>query len=338
MASGSSGGGSGSGGDDRKGAEPKNLEALLKFAIENTPEDADSTSSQDQAHDLMSDERREWLQHALSGMYRDVVKEMHKCLKILNEKSESDNDEDVEEKENALEYLQDLCDSMDNAKDLHKIGGMPILKQCLRDCNSEIRWRCADLLATMTQNNPYTQQVLLDDQFLPVLIELLEKDEAEMVRIKALYAISCLVRTYPNAQQEFVKLDGFSVLIRALQSGIQKLQIKAAFMLKAMIVDNAEFKDTLYQMGFIQQLVALIQTPHDASHEHLLSVLINLVTGHPGCIKECQQPGLQLGETLRQKLKDLKDKEEYQEELEYSKELLSLCFPDGNDSQTTMDR
>jgi hypothetical protein len=42
-----------------------------------------------------------------------------------------------------------------------------------------------------------------------------------------------LVRDFPDAQKEFTDNDGFSVLMRAMQQDVEKLKIKAAFMLSA---------------------------------------------------------------------------------------------------------
>ncbi|XP_070553347.1 hsp70-binding protein 1-like [Ptychodera flava] len=336
MASSEGGSGAGSGGrDDGEGggAYPKNLEGLLKFSIENTAANPDDKPQ----YEPMSEERAKWLQEALKGLYRDDVKEMKKCLEILTEKRESEEEDDIASRENALDYLEELCESMDNARDFHKIGGIPTIKQCLDDANSGVRWRAAELIATMAQNNPYCQNVFIDDGFLKVLLTGTDKDSVDMVRVKSLYAVSCIVRTNAKAQEEFVKDDGFSVVIRAMQSNIEKLQIKAAFMVNAMITDNATLKDTLYKMGFVQQLVGLLETPHNASHEHILSILSNLVTNHSGCLEECKLPAVKLEDILRRKIDQIKGKEEYQEELEFAQQILKSCFSNQGNGQA-MDR
>ncbi|XP_002736919.1 hsp70-binding protein 1-like [Saccoglossus kowalevskii] len=326
-------------GDDRhptegSGADPKKLQDVLKLAIENTPSNTAAASDQ---RDL-SEERQQWLHNALSDMYRDEVKEMQQYLSIMKEKIESDGDEELEQMEIMLENIQDICESMDNARDFDKIGGLPTLKQCLVHSHSGVRWRAAALVATMAQNNPYCQQVLLEGEFLSVLLEMLDSDANDTVKVKAIYAVSCMVRNCSNALDDFTKKDGFSVLIRALQSGIEKLQIKAAFMLNAIILEKETIKDDLYSMGYVQQLVGLLQTSHNASHEHIISILCNLVTGHPRCLQECQQPGLNLEQTLKLKIEDVQGKEEYLEELEYTKQLLSLCFPTEIDNSASTDR
>ena len=65
----------------------------------------------------------------------------------------------------------------------------------------------------------------------------------------ALHAISSLLflfvgltRDVEESQRVFVQNDGFSVLLRAMQRGDEKLQTKAAFMMKAMCMSKPQFK------------------------------------------------------------------------------------------------
>ena len=71
--------------------------------------------------------------------------------------------------------------------------------------------------------NPPTQ---ISQGWLPLFIKALEKDPVNLVRIKGLYAISCAVREHAVNRKEFLeKHDGFSVLLRASQSDVEKLQV-----------------------------------------------------------------------------------------------------------------
>jgi len=66
---------------------------------------------------------------------------------------------------------------------------LPLL---LSSRHAELRWRSAELIATLTQNNPYCQNAVLEVKLLPLLVKLLDSAlEDEQVRIKALYAVSC---------------------------------------------------------------------------------------------------------------------------------------------------
>ena len=51
-----------------------------------------------------------------------------------------------------------------------------------------------------------------------------------------------LTRDVPKAQEVFMSHDGFSVVLRAMQSGDERLQTKAAFMIRAMCVSQPALK------------------------------------------------------------------------------------------------
>jgi len=68
-----------------------------------------------------------------------------------------------------------------------------------------------------------------------------------------------LTRESTEAQSEFVKHDGFSVLLRAMQSDIEKLQIKSAFLMSALCQQQPHFK-RLYQLCVVIYIVYFAQS------------------------------------------------------------------------------
>lgn len=76
--------------------------------------------------------------------------------------------------------------------DFHKIGGFTIFTPCFNCIHAKLRANACDLLAELSQNNPYCQKVILDNGFVPLLLNILNKDnEDDTVCIKAVYAVSC---------------------------------------------------------------------------------------------------------------------------------------------------
>lgn len=73
-----------------------------------------------------------------------------------------------------------------------------ILKPCLNCKSAEIRAAVCGLIAELCQNNPYCQKVIIDHEFVPVLVNILNKDEENQVGIKCIYALSgkceCILR------------------------------------------------------------------------------------------------------------------------------------------------
>ncbi|KAF6077737.1 HSPA (Hsp70) binding protein 1 [Phyllostomus discolor] len=260
----SSGGSGSSAGGSGNPPPPRNLQGLLQMAITAGSEDPDPPP------EPMSEERRQWLQEAMSAAcrgQREEVEQMKNCLRVLSQPApspagEADLAVDQQEREAALELLADLCENMDNAAGL-------------------VREQEAGLL-------------------------------------------------------QFLRLDGFSVLMRAMQQQVQKLKVKSAFLLQNLLVGHPEHKETLCSMGMVQQLVALVRTEHSPFHEHVLGALCSLVTDFPQGMRECREPELGLEELLRHRCQLLQQHEEYQEELEFCEKLLQTCFSSPTDD--SMDR
>ena len=85
-------------------------------------------------------------------------------------------------------------------------------------------------------------------------------------------------------------------------------------------------------MGMVEQIVIIIQGPHDRHHEHVLNILLKLVSSYPPAPKDCQQEKYGLKETLENRKHYLQesDAEANEEEISYCIQLIKLCFTDEN--------
>uniref|UniRef100_A0A8D1QKI7 Hsp70-binding protein 1 n=1 Tax=Sus scrofa TaxID=9823 RepID=A0A8D1QKI7_PIG len=272
----SSGGSGSSAGGSGNPPPPRNLQGLLQMAITAGSEEPDPPP------EPMSEERRQWLQEAMSAAFRgqrEEVEQMKNCLRVLSQPTPSSAGEaelaaDQQEREGALELLADLCENMDNAADFCQLSGMHLLVgRYLEAGPAGLRWRAAQLIGTCSQNVAAIQEQVLGLGALRKLLRLLDRDPCDSVRVKALFAISCLVREQEAGLLQFLRLDGFSVLMRAMQQQVQKLKVKSAFLLQNLLVGHPEHKGTLCSMGMVQQLVALVRTEHSPFHEHVLGAL-----------------------------------------------------------------
>ncbi|KAM9299143.1 hsp70-binding protein 1 [Gastrophryne carolinensis] len=309
---------------------PHNLQGLLHMAIEaGTGQSAENQTGQ------MPEARRQWLQEAMDNIFAgqvDEVQQIKECLKELG--TETDDEDGVERKARALEFLADLCENLDNASNFCKMGGMELLLNRYLSCpEAELRWRAADLIGICCQNEPFVQETALRLGAVNKLLQLLDLDINEMVRIKALFAVSCLVREHEAGLSEFIKMDGFSVLMRAMQSDVEKLKIKSVFLLQNLLISHPEHKGTLCSMGMIQQLISLLRTDRSPFHEHVLSALCSMVTDSPQAVLESRAPELAFEELLKQRCQQ--KEETFQEEYEYCEQLLKICFQDRPDDIST---
>ncbi|KAM6972078.1 hsp70-binding protein 1 [Aplochiton taeniatus] len=326
---------------------PPNLQGVLRLAVE-----AGAAADGPAPIEPMSEERKEWLRGALAVVCKgqmDEVEQMKQCLAILREdgmalreregEDPADGDDEEDERETALEVLSELCENLDNARDLMTLGG---LDMCVSDClchpQSGVRWRAAQLIASCAQNMPEVQCHLLAKGALLKLLHLTDSDTNPTVRVKALYAVSCLVREQEVGLQAFLSHDGFSVLMRGIQSENERLRTKSAFLLLNLLTAHPEHKETVLSMGMVQQLVSILRMPHSSFHEHVLGALCCLVEESPKGLRECMTPNLGLEELLKHRANDLQGKGEYQEELEFCELLMTACFRGHKPDDSGMDR
>ncbi|CAL1681488.1 unnamed protein product [Lasius platythorax] len=313
--------------------QPTNLQGLLKYAMDAAQsEDAENKSP---VYPL-DEEKKTFLNEALSSLTVNVIEEMQKAVQILSSVGDLRADDDSSEYENALERMADLVDNIDIANDFYKIGGFAIFRPCLNSSHGNIRWRIADIIAELAQNNPFCQDKLLEAGVFPVLLSMIDADPSEQARIKALYAVSCIVRGNPASLKYMNANDGYSVLLRAMQSPVEKLQVKSAFLLSSLCSkdDSSDIKCTLVKMGFIEQAAGLLgrMNLQPTVREQLLRVLNGMVNDNfLPALKECRRPQLCLKITLEQLLTELKPVEN-QDEIDMCSELLDKVFfePDTN--------
>lgn len=308
--------------------QPRTLQDLLMFSIEATTIGHNASNSNNSAHipGPMDEERKTFLEESLKSMTVDVINMLLKAIDVLKTAGNLELEDDPTESEEALQQIANYVDNIDIANDFHKIGGFCIFRPCLDSSHGSLRWRAAEIIAELTQNNPYCQERVLEAGLLPVLLSLVDVDPVQQVRIKALYALSCLIRENDHALEEFGRLGGYSVLLRAMQSRVEKLKIKAAFLLTYICNHQPAVKDELFRMGFVEQLVGLVSEDCQPAMEHILSALQALVTDHAPSVNECRQPRLQLRSILHNLLQQNQGKEDRQEEHEYTKNLLSIIF------------
>ncbi|XP_001605940.1 hsp70-binding protein 1 isoform X2 [Nasonia vitripennis] len=314
--------------------QPRNLQGLLRFAAEATKaEDAPS----DSRFCPMDEERKNFLNEALSSMAVNVIEELQKDVKLLHNVMDVRVEDDPSQYEAALDRIADLADSMDVANDFYKIGGFSVFGPCLNSPHSGIRWRVANVIAELTQNNPFCQEKVLEAGFMPILLSMVDTDPSDMARIKALYAVSCIVRGHALALRYMEINDGYSVLMRAIQSPVEKLQIKSAFLLSALCNKDKgnDLKLTLIKMGLIEQAAGLLAMGSllPETREQLLSVLNGLTNdNYFPALKECRRPELCLKQTLERHLKESKEEESIDRE-DICKELLDKIFADQDAEQ-----
>ena len=67
-------------------------------------------------------------------------------------------------------------------------------------------------------------------------------------------------------------------------------------------------------MGMIEQLIAVLHSPHDIYHEHVLNILVKFVTSFPPALQDSRKEKYGLRQTLnaRKQYLEKEDPEAYQ--------------------------
>ncbi|VDO95779.1 unnamed protein product [Soboliphyme baturini] len=214
--------------------------ALVNFASRAGAED--TVNATPSTISRLSEEDIKWLQGAMSEFMKDndPIRIMKQQLeKIVQALSAELTDKAGSEVLTALQTLIDLCYETDIASDFLKIGGIRILPPLLASSQLDVQANAAELVGVLCQNHPYCQKVLLDRDILPLLLELLLRWPS--VAVKALFAVSCIVRGFNEGEKQFIELNGFYYLVKILASNNERLLTKSSFLLSWLLQKN-EFK------------------------------------------------------------------------------------------------
>ena len=308
---------------------PRDMRGLLKFCLQATKgEDAPESAVAE-----MDPEKRQWLEEALKSMSVDVFQELGKGIEILSDESVVCNPEatDFSNQLEAFDCIEDWVGQIDIANNFHQLGGFVALDLCIRKSphNPIVAGAC-HIVAELSQNNPYCQENFVKEGFLDAILELLSRSD-EKVKVKALYAISCITRDFKPGLEKLIQLKGLETIVQGLQmSTEEKVKIKSCFMLSSLIGDDKSVKNMLNEMGLAQLLVTLLFTERDASHEHIFKLLLLLCEDNVNVQNDCKKPGL--AEHLQSRIASLKGKDEFQEEEMYCKRFLNLLYPKLNET------
>jgi len=322
-------------GNSGNGQPVRRMDELLRFAVQGTG--TGDPSSDGQPGMVMDSQRQEWLNNALQAYSVDVVQEMLEGIariKTSLAKLESgcpsgERQETVDSALTAADCLLERLEDLDFAADFEKIGGFTILRPLLNSPYPQLQVKGAALVGELVQNHDSCQKAAMEHGLLDVLVKLLDSSNGP-VRVKSLYAVSCLIRNNEAAQEVFVnKLDGFSALMRLMQDDSPgdenlKLRTKTSFLLSCLVGKSEGFKTILLNMGFVEQLVGLLHYPHDLSHEHVLSTLLGFLSDCPPALEVASGQRLGFKELLQDRLALVKNKPEFLEEEQYCHNLLNL--------------
>ncbi|KAA0156365.1 hypothetical protein FNF29_01158 [Cafeteria roenbergensis] len=127
------------------------LNAVFQWIIKETASKSDGTEPS--KFSAMPEDEKKWLLEAIQSMTVDEAAELKKAVAALDDKDAS-----VEDLVANMEGVRDMCDNLDMALVLGKLGGMVRLVELTRHEDSRVRTLAADTIGVSVQNDAPAQQ------------------------------------------------------------------------------------------------------------------------------------------------------------------------------------
>lgn len=284
------------------------------------------------------------IQKELEGVDLFVKKDIEVIMEyvaVLNSSSSN-----LSEKEYALNELEYYVHQIDNARDLHSIGGLALVIKLLNSTEPSLASRASYVLGSAAQSNPQVQQAALKLEALPLLLRLLSKDKPMAVRKKALYALSSLIRLFPIGQKEFLKFSGLDIFQKLFEEpSSEPLLVKAITLMTDILTEQIEhvrnrlekqgqdvsgeisgrvpLLKKMVEKGWCRLVPGLLHTTENDTKEKVLQALHVMATG---CKSEFQEAHVQdnLNRLKLEWLKDASQHHQDHDDSEYVRILLGL--------------
>ncbi|KAI3447708.1 hypothetical protein Pfo_004373 [Paulownia fortunei] len=279
-----------------------NWEGLLKWSLSHS----DGTDSSR----TLSEEDRRWFMEAMQAQSVDVIKRMKEITIVMQApehvlESQGVTPQDIED---MLDELQEHVESIDMANDLYSIGGLVPLLGYLKNSHANIRAKAAEVVSTIVQNNPRSQQLVMESNGLEPLLSNFTSDPDVIVRTKALGAISSLIRHNKPGIAAFRLANGYAALRDALGSENVRFQRKALNLIRYLLHENRSDCGIVTELGFPRILMHLASSEDVEVREAALSGLLELARDRSGKPDgSSSEENDKLKEILRERIKGISE-------------------------------
>lgn len=182
----------------------------------------------------------------------------------------------LEAKETAFDNFEMLVENLDNANNIENLKLWPNVIAQLQSTES-LSVLAASIIGVATQNNPDSQKAFLaKENGLSKLIELVnDESTSRELRLKSLFAMSCLVRNYPDATVKFAELDGWEALHLQSSQSDHKLLLRKLSLISALLSTGLD--DTKLQhfkkINFVDNLISTFDTENVGCIDKVLSII-----------------------------------------------------------------
>ncbi|XP_059030681.1 nucleotide exchange factor SIL1 isoform X2 [Mustela lutreola] len=191
-----------------------------------------------------------------------IETDMQIMVRLINKFNSSSSS--LEEKIAALFDLEYYVHQMDNAQDLLSFGGLQVVINGLNSTEPLVKEYAAFVLGAAFSSNPKVQVEAIEGGALQKLLVILATEQPLPAKKKVLFALCSLLRHFPYAQQQFLKLGGLQVLRSLVQAkGTEMLAVRVVTLLYDLVTEKkfAEEEAELTQETSPEKLQQYRQVP-----------------------------------------------------------------------------
>lgn len=217
------------------------IDSMLQWAIGHSDPEKLKTNAQEVQG--MTAQQLEKRQSELKELMEKLRMKSDADLMKISLADLQNNSSPAADRQRALQELLQLVEPIDNAMDLNKLGGLVVVIGELDRDEGDLRTTAAWVLGKASQNNPVVQNQLLRLGALPKIMMMVRSSDNEEA-VKALFAVSALIRNFPSGQEAFYS-DGGALLLQVLLSSDNvdaRLQKKALFLLAELAEQQIEME------------------------------------------------------------------------------------------------
>jgi len=175
----------------------------------------------------------------LEDVNMDIESDVQIMKSLFDQFKETSSEDD---KVNIIENLEYYVHQYDNALDfLHMEGFKLIILPSLNSTNPEMRKQACFLMGGAAQSNPQFQIAALEAGFVDLFLRLTSLDSEPEVSTKAFFALSSVLRNFPEAQNTFLRQGGLGVLTKIFQhetKSYERLKIKILTLIHDLLVER----------------------------------------------------------------------------------------------------
>merc|ERR1711871_771178 len=231
-------------------SDPNQWLGLLRWSLQY--QDGTAPVNKDEVQEMPPEDRK-WLEEAMSELVVDEAKR--------------------------------LAEIVDQLESTHKAGKLALIIDMLRDPDPVFRAHAAAVIATCTQNNPKVQMAAIAGGALVYVTHLYVKDPEVNVRVKAFWAMSCLIRNYSPGEAKFVEGDGIYVVCRGIRDPDMRARTKAVYLLMYLLTRDPAIRSDdvvivygvkVQETGLCTDLVSMVGDESVDIAEGVLQVLLRL--------------------------------------------------------------